>query len=284
MTHDDPAPSFELDEFETRADLERKAGWYARLLDRQVPLGCRVADLGCGTGRLSCLLALRGRRVVGVDYSPGSLERARALAAKLGIDTVEFRVGDITDLDLPDGSFDVVISHGVLQNLPDPRAGFGHVARVTAPGGHALVGLYNRYGRLTFQVLRAWMRLTGLATPARERACVVRAFDLAGRPESEIQAYVQDQFHEPREKTFTLGEILSWFREVGLEWVGSYPPIGVARAARRAALLVGSSGPLPAPPGRLARLAAQVRWALDLRDLGGLVVVSGRKRHGRTSS
>jgi ubiquinone/menaquinone biosynthesis C-methylase UbiE len=108
----------------------------AYLLDSLQP-GQRLLDLGCGPGTLTCDLAERVApgEVLGVDASEEVLVDARAVASERGVATVTFVPGDAYDLDLPDGSFDVVHAHQVLQHLTDPVAALREARRVLKPGG-----------------------------------------------------------------------------------------------------------------------------------------------------
>ena len=98
--------------------------------------GLAVLDVGCGPGTITVDLARRVApgRVLGLDVSADPLDEARALAAREGV-AVEFAVGDVYALDLPDDSVDVVHAHQVLQHLTDPVAGLREMARVCRPGG-----------------------------------------------------------------------------------------------------------------------------------------------------
>jgi SAM-dependent methyltransferase len=98
--------------------------------------GLDLLDVGCGPGTITVDLAARVApgRVVGLDVSPDPLDEARALAAGAQVE-VEFVVGDVYALDVPDASFDVVHAHQVLQHLTDPVAALREMARVTRPGG-----------------------------------------------------------------------------------------------------------------------------------------------------
>jgi SAM-dependent methyltransferase len=101
-----------------------------------------VLDLGCGGG-FDCLLAADRvgptGRVIGVDASEEVLRIARAAAAKQGRPNVEFRLGTITELPLPDASVDVVISNCVISDVADRGAAFREVARVLRRGGRVMI-------------------------------------------------------------------------------------------------------------------------------------------------
>jgi ubiquinone/menaquinone biosynthesis C-methylase UbiE len=95
--------------------------------------GLDLLDVGCGPGTITLDLAARVApgRVRGVDVSAEVIEQARASADG----RAEFAVDDAYHLDLPDGSFDVVHAHQVLQHLTDPVAAAAEWRRVLRPGG-----------------------------------------------------------------------------------------------------------------------------------------------------
>jgi len=100
--------------------------------------GERVLDLGSGAGTDSLVAAQMvgpGGRVTGIDMTPEMLAKARAAAAELGVANVEFVEGEAERLPFPDASFDVVISNGVIDLIPDKDAVFAELHRVLAPGG-----------------------------------------------------------------------------------------------------------------------------------------------------
>ena len=104
--------------------------------------GQTVVDLGSGAG-LDAFVSRRvvgeTGRVVGVDFVPEMVEKARTNADKLGLENVEFVEGDIEDLPLDDETADVVLSNCVLNLVPDTVQAFAEMYRVLRPGGHFCV-------------------------------------------------------------------------------------------------------------------------------------------------
>jgi arsenite methyltransferase len=106
-------------------------------LGRLAP-GEGVLDLGSGAGTDSLVAAQMvgaDGRVTGIDMTPAMLARARAAAAEMGAANVEFFECEAERLPFPDGSFEVVISNGVIDLIPDKEAVFEELFRVLRPGG-----------------------------------------------------------------------------------------------------------------------------------------------------
>jgi arsenite methyltransferase len=104
--------------------------------------GERVLDLGSGAGTDSLVAAqMVGEEghVTGIDMTPAMLAKARAAADEMGMTNVEFVAGEAEKLPFPDESFDVVISNGVIDLIPDKDAVFFEIHRVLVPGGRIQV-------------------------------------------------------------------------------------------------------------------------------------------------
>ena len=97
----------------------------------------RVLDVGVGPGTITIDLASRvtGGSVVGIDNAPAAIAATRALADRQGVSNLTLAVDDVYDLDFPDGHFDVVHAHQVLQHLSAPVAALQEMKRVCANGG-----------------------------------------------------------------------------------------------------------------------------------------------------
>ena len=106
-------------------------------LGRLAP-GERVLDLGSGAGTDSLIAArMVGEQghVTGIDMTSEMLAKARAAAAEMGATNVEFVESEAERLPFADASFDVVISNGVIDLIPDKDAVFSELHRVLVPGG-----------------------------------------------------------------------------------------------------------------------------------------------------
>jgi ubiquinone/menaquinone biosynthesis C-methylase UbiE len=104
--------------------------------------GERVVDLGSGSGMDSFIAALKvgpTGAVVGVDMTDAQLAKATRLADARSLQMVSFRKGYIEDTGLPDGSFDCVISNGVINLAADKARVFQEAARLLKPGGRLAI-------------------------------------------------------------------------------------------------------------------------------------------------
>ena len=101
--------------------------------------GDTVIDLGSGAGN-DCFVARAAAgesgRVIGIDFTPAMIEKARANTEKLGFNNVEFRQGDIERMPVTANTADVIVSNCVLNLVPAKDAVFKEIYRVLKPGGH----------------------------------------------------------------------------------------------------------------------------------------------------
>lgn len=104
--------------------------------------GERVLDLGCGAGTdtlVAAQMVAPDGRVTGIDMTPAMLAKARAAVTEMGARNIELVEGEAEHLPFADESFDVVISNGVIDLIPDKDAVFGELFRVLRPGGRIQV-------------------------------------------------------------------------------------------------------------------------------------------------
>jgi SAM-dependent methyltransferase len=97
-----------------------------------------VLDVGCGAGMDSLVAAQMvgaSGSVTGIDMTPEMVVKARGSIAEMGLGNVRIVEGSAEHLPFDDASFDVVISNGVIDLIPDKDAVFSEITRVLRPGG-----------------------------------------------------------------------------------------------------------------------------------------------------
>ncbi len=100
--------------------------------------GDTVLDVGSGSGTDILYASLRAGprgQVMGLDFTPAMIAKARANIERMGASNVRIIEGNATEIPLPDASVDVVTSNGVLNLVPDKAAAFREIFRVLKPGG-----------------------------------------------------------------------------------------------------------------------------------------------------
>ncbi len=145
--------------------------------------GESVLDLGSGGG-IDCFLAARQvgpqGQVIGVDMTPEMIERARANRQKMGVENVEFRLGEIEHLPVADETVDVVISNCVINLSPDKPQVFREAFRALRPGGRLAVSDMVTDGPLPPEIKNSLSAWTGCVAGALELDEYISAVRAAG--------------------------------------------------------------------------------------------------------
>jgi ubiquinone/menaquinone biosynthesis C-methylase UbiE len=127
----------QIDGYFPEADLGLGCGLPTELA--QIKEGDVVVDLGSGAGN-DCFVARsqtgQHGKIIGIDFTPEMIEKARQNAAKLGFKNVHFIEADIEKIPLSDNTADVIVSNCVLNLVPDKQAAFSETLRILKPGGH----------------------------------------------------------------------------------------------------------------------------------------------------
>jgi arsenite methyltransferase len=177
--------------------------------------GETVLDLGSGAG-IDCFIAARkvgpSGKVVGVDMTPEMLEKARRNAASAGVTNVEFRLGEIEHLPLPDNSVDVIISNCVINLSPDKPQVFSEAFRVLRPGGRLMVSDIVLESPLPKRLLDSAAAHVGCISGASLRADYLKMMSDAGF--AEVRVVSEERF--PVEATASDPTLQALVRESGL--------------------------------------------------------------------
>ncbi len=214
---DKPFPNY--DDFDSVTSLISKAqqGYFARLLDEQIPPNAKIIECGCGTAQLSNFLSIKGRKVIAADLCLNSLRLGKQFADSQQLTNVRFVQMNLFKPPFTHEQFHLVISNGVLHHTGDPQAGFEAIAKLVKPGGYIMIGLYHYWGRLITDLRRfifnvSGNRFKGLDPNLRKAGTKAKQ-----------EAWFNDQYKHPHESKHTIREVAGWLKQANIEWVRSIP-------------------------------------------------------------
>ena len=158
--------------------------------------GQTVLDLGSGGG-IDCFFAARKvgeeGHVIGVDMTPVMLEKARANQAKLGLENVEFRMGEIEHLPVADASVDVIISNCVINLSPDKQQVFREAYRVLKAGGRLAVSDIVSDGPMSMELKESTEAWCACVSGAIDAQAYANELALAGFVDTTIECVEYDR-------------------------------------------------------------------------------------------
>uniref|UniRef100_UPI0025CCCD7F arsenite methyltransferase n=1 Tax=Winogradskyella sp. TaxID=1883156 RepID=UPI0025CCCD7F len=163
----------------------------------QINKGDTVIDLGSGAGN-DCFVArhetgIEGK-VIGIDFTPIMIEKARINSEKLGYNNVEFREGDIDSMPVSDNVADVIVSNCVLNLVPNKQKVINEIYRVLKPGGHFSISDIVLVGNLPDALKKDAEMYAGCVAGAIQKTDYLQHISDAGFSNVNIQ----------KEKTITL--------------------------------------------------------------------------------
>jgi SAM-dependent methyltransferase/predicted RNA-binding Zn-ribbon protein involved in translation (DUF1610 family) len=267
-----PFPNYEG--LEDLASLVEKArrGLFARLLNEQIPFNIRILEVGCGTGQLSNFLGIAHRTVFATDISVNSLRLGREFQKRNGLERVGFYQMNLFRPVFKEETFPLIICSGVLHHTSDPFLGFNTISRLVRRGGYILIGLYNRYGRVSTDIRRVLFNVSGGRCKFLDPRLRDERID-----EIKRNTWFLDQYKNVHESKHTFGEVFGWFDEAGFDFVNSIPKAEAFGRFQEDEKLFE-----PKPKGSMFdRFAAQGRLLLTGGEEGGFFVMIGRRK-GRT--
>ncbi|MBL7941927.1 MAG: arsenite methyltransferase [Flavobacteriales bacterium] len=134
--------------------------------------GDTVIDLGSGAGN-DCFIARNETgpegKVIGIDFTPAMIDKARANAEKLGFNNVEFRLGDIEHMPITSNVADVIVSNCVLNLVPNKANVFSEIYRVLKTGGHFSISDVVLVGQLPEALQKAAEMYAGCVSGAIQK-------------------------------------------------------------------------------------------------------------------
>jgi ubiquinone/menaquinone biosynthesis C-methylase UbiE len=192
---------WEKGDFRRIADTMRESG-EALVQKLGITKGMKVLDLGCGDGTTAIPEAKLGADVLGIDIARTLVEAGNRRATEHGLTNVKFQEGDASNLEqVPDNSFDLVVSIFGAMFAPKPFDVAKEMVRVTRPGGRIVMGNWiPNDPTLVAQILKISSNYTppppeGFVSPMTwgVESNVIERFAAAGVPKDDI-SFVRDTF------------------------------------------------------------------------------------------
>jgi arsenite methyltransferase len=184
----------------------------------KIKKGDVVIDLGSGAGNDAFIArAETGEtgKVIGIDFTPAMLDKARANTDKLGYHNVEFRQGDIEKMPVTANTADVVVSNCVLNLVPNKHGVFQEIFRVLKPGGHFSISDIVLVGELPAKIQEAAEMYAGCVSGAIQKEDYMGLIDGSGFKNMTLQK--EKTIHVPDDilSTYLSAEEISQFRQYG---------------------------------------------------------------------
>jgi arsenite methyltransferase len=171
----------QLEGYNADADLGLGCGLPTQFA--QIKKGDVVIDLGSGAGN-DCFIARAETgetgKVIGIDFTPAMIEKARANADKLNFHNVEFRQGDIEKMPVTSNIADVIVSNCVLNLVPNKHGVIQEMFRVLKPGGHFSISDIVLVGTLPKKIQEAAEMYAGCVSGAIQKQAYLELIDVNG--------------------------------------------------------------------------------------------------------
>ncbi|HTI92339.1 MAG TPA: arsenite methyltransferase [Puia sp.] len=149
----------------------------------RIKKGDVVIDLGSGAGNDAFVArAETGEtgKVIGIDFTPAMIDKARANAEKLNFHNVEFRQGDIEKMPVTSNIADVIVSNCVLNLVPNKNGVIREIFRVLKPGGHFSISDIVLVGALPQKIQEAAEMYAGCVSGAIQKQAYLELIDVNG--------------------------------------------------------------------------------------------------------
>ncbi len=156
----------------------------------KIKKGDTVIDLGSGAGNDAFVARHETGetgRVIGIDFTPAMIEKARANADLRGFNNVEFREGDIEKMPITSNIADVIVSNCVLNLVPNKKAVFAEIFRVLKPGGHFSISDIVLEGTLPSNIQQAAEMYAGCVSGAIQKNEYMQMIEATGFEQITIQ-------------------------------------------------------------------------------------------------
>ena len=241
-------------------------------LKKHIGLGKKFIEVGSGTCQLSLAFAIGPNNLlVAMDPTKKSLKLGRDFAEKNNINNVTFLNSDIFNDVVQDNFFDVVWCSGVLHHTKDSKEGFEIISKWVKEDGLIIIGVYNKIGRLCTNFRQVVYKTLNKSNFSKKLISILDPYLRKNLSEEKRQAWFRDQYEHPLERKHSIDEVINWFEENSISFLGSIPNPNFE--FKNISQMDGDKGSF------INRIFAQIIMLFsNLGGEGGLCIVVGKKQ------
>ena len=269
------APFPNYNDFQTKVDLLDiiNSNSFLRDLKETIGFNKKFIEVGSGTSQLSIALAIgTNNEVVALDPTIESLALGVDFAKKNKISNVKFLNADLFENPIKTGYFDFVWCSGVLHHTENTEKAFKIISKWVKPNGTLVLGLYNKYGRLRTNFRQILYKIAGGKSFARKMISIIDPVLRKDISAAKREAWIRDQYEHPVERSHTMDEVLRWFDNEQIKYIGSIPSAVMDVDYKKIRDMNGEKGTFG------SRLFSQIGMLFsNLGSEGGLFIVIGKK-------
>lgn len=185
----------------------------------KIQQGQTVIDLGAGAGNDAFVARHEvgeSGKVIGIDFTPAMIAKARTNAEKLGFNNVEFRLGDIEKMPVTSSVADVVVSNCVLNLVPDKDGVFKEIFRVLKGGGHFCISDIVLVGELPQSLRQAAEMYAGCVSGAVQKEVYLHLIEANGFKNIVLQKEKEIIIPDDILSSYLSAEELAAFKDSGV--------------------------------------------------------------------
>jgi|TARA_B110000967_G_C18819611_1_gene527964 ubiquinone/menaquinone biosynthesis C-methylase UbiE len=270
---DAPFPNY--NDFQSKSDLLQiiNSNPFVKDLKDKIGFNKKFIEVGSGTSQLSLALASgTNNEIVALDPTLESLKLGAEFAAQNNINNVKFLNADIFNNPIKNDYFDFVWCSGVLHHTQNSEEGFNIIYNWLKPGGTIIIGLYNSYGRLRTNIRQFIYKTLGKGNLSRNLILKLDPYLRQVMSDAKREAWIRDQYEHPVERSHTLGEVLKWFKNKDVNFIGSIPSPTLETSYQPIDYMDGEKGT------PTSRVLSQINMLFSNSGKeGGLFIVIGKK-------
>ncbi len=221
-----PFPNY--NEFDTIQDLLNtlKSNKLINDLKKYIGFNKRIIEVGSGTCQLSIALASgTNNSIVSLDPTLEALKLGSNFAEKNNIKNIKFLNADLFDDPIKESFFDLVWCSGVLHHTQNTQKGLKIILKWLKPKGLIIIGLYNKYGRMRTFARQILYKVFMKSIFGKNIIYFLDPYLRKNLSQEKKEAWFKDQYDHPVERSHSMDEVLKWFDENNIDFIGSVPSI-----------------------------------------------------------